>query len=216
MLGFYSVTSGMEIHIIDTDPYSLSRGGGLTDTTLIEKYRMTDEEYDKKTGTMRDFIRKKREQDPNYKLKPKKTTIITTQQGGDNNQEGTLPPGIESVEGILIGDRCQINPGKRRGVVKFIGEVAGLKSGYWVGVHFDEPVGINDGSVKGEKIFESLPSHGSFVRGMNVATGNYPERDLLASDDEDDEGEAEVDHVHGENSECCKENIKSEGSDDEI
>jgi hypothetical protein len=35
MLGFYSVSSGMEIHIIDTDPFSLSRGGGLTDTSLV-------------------------------------------------------------------------------------------------------------------------------------------------------------------------------------
>jgi hypothetical protein len=26
MLGYYSVESGMEIHIIDTDPYSLSKG----------------------------------------------------------------------------------------------------------------------------------------------------------------------------------------------
>jgi tubulin-folding cofactor B len=57
MLGFYSVTSGMEIHVIDTDPFSLSRGGGLTDTTLVEKYRMADDVYDKKSGTMRDFIR---------------------------------------------------------------------------------------------------------------------------------------------------------------
>ena len=65
MLGFYSVTSGMEIHVIDTDPFSLSRGGGLTDTSLVEKYRMSDEDYDKKSGTMRDFIRKKREANPN-------------------------------------------------------------------------------------------------------------------------------------------------------
>lgn len=68
MLGFYSVTSGMEIHVIDTDPFSLSRGGGLTDTSLVEKYRMSDEDYDKKSGTMRDFIRKKREANPNFKL----------------------------------------------------------------------------------------------------------------------------------------------------
>ena len=68
MLGFYSVTSGMEIHVIDTDPFSLSRGGGLTDTSLVEKYRMSDEVYDKKSGTMRDFIRKKREANPDFKL----------------------------------------------------------------------------------------------------------------------------------------------------
>jgi tubulin-folding cofactor B len=54
MLGFYSVASGalrsyviiyvrflrkkrlgMEIHVVDTDPFSLSRGGGLTDVSLV-------------------------------------------------------------------------------------------------------------------------------------------------------------------------------------
>lgn len=38
MLGYYSVSSGMEIHIIDTDPFSLSRGGGLTDVSLVQVY----------------------------------------------------------------------------------------------------------------------------------------------------------------------------------
>jgi hypothetical protein len=28
---------------LDTDPFSLSRGGGLTDTSLIEKYTMSEE-----------------------------------------------------------------------------------------------------------------------------------------------------------------------------
>jgi hypothetical protein len=53
-LGFYSVVSGNEIHIIDTDPFSLSRGGGLTDVSLIEKYRMDDEVYEKRANTMRE------------------------------------------------------------------------------------------------------------------------------------------------------------------
>lgn len=47
MLGFYSVESGNEIHCIDTDPFSMSRGGGLTDVSLVEKYRMDDETYGK-------------------------------------------------------------------------------------------------------------------------------------------------------------------------
>ena len=47
MLGFYSVESGNEIHVIDTDPFSLSRGGGLTDVSLVEKYKMDDETYSK-------------------------------------------------------------------------------------------------------------------------------------------------------------------------
>lgn len=35
MLGFYSVESGMGLHITDTDPYSMSRGGGLEDVSQV-------------------------------------------------------------------------------------------------------------------------------------------------------------------------------------
>ncbi len=31
----------------DNDPYSLSSKGGLEDISLIQKYRMADEDYDK-------------------------------------------------------------------------------------------------------------------------------------------------------------------------
>jgi hypothetical protein len=34
MLGYYSAESGMEIHIIDTDPFSMSRGGYVVSQLL--------------------------------------------------------------------------------------------------------------------------------------------------------------------------------------
>lgn len=43
--------------------------------------------------------------------------------------------------------------------------------------------------MKGERIFDCEPSYGTFVRGKNVAVGDFPERDLLDSDDEN-EGES--------------------------
>ena len=36
----------------------------------------------------------------------------------------------------------------------FVGKVEGLPKGWWVGVKFDEPVGKNDGTVKGKRFFE--------------------------------------------------------------
>ncbi len=48
MLGYYSVQSGNEIHIIDDNPFSLARGGGLEDVSLVEKYVMSDEDYAKR------------------------------------------------------------------------------------------------------------------------------------------------------------------------
>merc|ERR1712232_1542496 len=45
--------SGMEIHIKDLDPHSLSANGGLEDVSQVEKYVMPDEEYDKMANTVR-------------------------------------------------------------------------------------------------------------------------------------------------------------------
>lgn len=49
MLGYYSVESGMRLHVIDNDPFSLSRGGGLEDVSLVQKYQISEEDYDKRT-----------------------------------------------------------------------------------------------------------------------------------------------------------------------
>ncbi len=140
MLGFYSVQSGHEIHVVDTDPFSLSRGGGLTDTSLIQKYKMDDEIYDKRAGTMRDFIRKQREKDPNFRIPTKAgpgkfSAATTTQKNASMEPDSDLGPciGIESVQGIQEGMRCELTPGERRGVVKFVGEISEIKAGgYWV------------------------------------------------------------------------------------
>lgn len=50
---------------------------------------------------------------------------------------------------IKLGDRCEI--GGYKGEVVFLGEeVPGLPGGFWVGIRYDEPVGRNDGTVKGQ------------------------------------------------------------------
>ena len=46
----------------------------------------------------------------------------------------------------------------------FVGRVAELPGGQWVGVKYDEPDGKNDGSVKGVRYFECLDKYGGFVR----------------------------------------------------
>uniref|UniRef100_A0A7S2W9K5 CAP-Gly domain-containing protein n=1 Tax=Rhizochromulina marina TaxID=1034831 RepID=A0A7S2W9K5_9STRA len=191
MLGFYSVESGMTIHIIDEDPYSLSRGGGLEDTSLIEKYRMSEDTYDKRKGTVREWIREQKAKDPNWK--PPKANMMTgnpwarqdPQAAAEPEEE--VPVGPETVEGIKIGDRCEVMPGARRGTVAFVGEVEGLgsKGGHWVGVTFDEPVGKSDGTVKGQTVFECPPGFGGFIRGRNLTVGDFPEEDLDLEDEDE-------------------------------
>lgn len=166
MLGFYSVQSGYEIHVIDTDPFSLSKGGGLTDTSLIQKYTMSEEDYAKRKGTVREFILKKK---------------------AEENQEAATSYTIETVNGITVSSRCEVMPGARRGTVEFVGEIPEFKAGYWVGVRFDEPVGRPefDGTMKGVSYFSCSPGYGTFVRGNNVTVGDFPERDLLDEDEDE-------------------------------
>lgn len=136
MLGYYSVISGMEIHVIDTDPFSLSKNGGLTDVSLIQKYKMSDEKYAERKGTMKEYIREKKLKDPNFVLKPLSDVSkpLSNLKSGVNLAENSevVVPGLESVIGMNVGDRCEVRPGRRRGVVKYVGEVSGLSDGYWV------------------------------------------------------------------------------------
>eukprot|EP00588_Corethron_pennatum_P008403 CAMPEP_0194290296 /NCGR_PEP_ID=MMETSP0169-20130528/40946_1 /TAXON_ID=218684 /ORGANISM="Corethron pennatum, Strain L29A3" /LENGTH=331 /DNA_ID=CAMNT_0039037839 /DNA_START=154 /DNA_END=1149 /DNA_ORIENTATION=+ len=68
MLGYYSLDNGMEVHCVDTDPNSGSRGGRYENTALVEKFRMSDADYDRRKGTLRDWGRRKKEADPSFSL----------------------------------------------------------------------------------------------------------------------------------------------------
>jgi len=69
MLGYYNLPYGANVHCIDVDPNSSSSGGAYEDTSLVEKFRLTDEEYDIRKGTLRDWGRQKKENDPDFSLK---------------------------------------------------------------------------------------------------------------------------------------------------
>lgn len=211
---------------MDLNPLSGSKGGQYEDVSLIEKYKMTEEEYNKRKGTLRDWGREQKAKDSTFTLakhaKQHRELMDAQRQhklgldlpeGFFLDSAGTVvrddsvdevPVAIpeekvettmnelyseESVAGMEIGNRCQVEPGARRGTVSFIGEVPELGGGggHWVGVTFDEPVGKTDGTVKGGKrYFEAMPKHGGFVRGKNVQVGDFPERDIFDDSDEDE------------------------------
>ena len=80
-----------------------------------------------------------------------------------------------------VGDRCEVSPGGRRGVIRWIGELEKgdiNRGGYWVGIALDEPSGKNDGSYKGIKFFSCPMNYGIFARGPNVVVGDFPEEDF--------------------------------------
>jgi len=74
---------------------------------------------------------------------------------------------------VNVGDRCQVagatpSEAARVGTVAFVGPVHWAQ-GLWIGVKFDQPLGKNDGSVKGTRYFECEPNHGSFVKPSSVS-----------------------------------------------
>ncbi|KAL6989075.1 hypothetical protein U1Q18_014826 [Sarracenia purpurea var. burkii] len=159
-LGFYSPQNGYQLHVIDVDPSSVTSGGWLEDTSLVDKYKISEEAYDKRDGTFRKFKEKLAHQNPS----------AHETKMSDKYME-------ELCANIKLGDRCQIEPGEKRGVVKFVGQAETLGPGFWVGVQYDEPLGKHDGMVKGTRYFDCPPLHGAMVRPDKVKVGDYPERD---------------------------------------
>ncbi|KAF3442517.1 hypothetical protein FNV43_RR16433 [Rhamnella rubrinervis] len=165
-LGFYSPLDGYRIHVIDLDPSSVTSGGWLEDTSLVEKYSISDEAYEKRDGTYKKF---------KEKLASQKPSALGTKIP-ENYME-------DLCASIKVGDRCEVEPGEKRGVIKFVGKAESLAPGFWVGVQYDEPLGKHDGLVKGTRYFECPPLHGAMVRPDKVKVGDFPERDLFEEDE---------------------------------
>ena len=202
MLGYFGLEHGVTIHCVDLDPNSGSKGGQYEDVSLVQKYVMSDEDYDKRKGTLRAWGREQKAVDPSFtytkherehraKVEANRKAKLgegCSAEGDDKAAE--VSHDKESVRGMEIGMRCEVHPGGRRGSIQFIGEIPKLGSGgYWCGVRFDEPVGKADGPIKGKRYFEAEKGYGGFVRAKNVAVGDYPERsfeDELDSDSDDE------------------------------
>jgi len=240
--------------VIDTDDTSLGAQGWLEDVSKVEKYTISEADYNARADSYRKYKAAKVAADPSWTLE--KELAIRAGEGGwlvwaaaavalgwgrvvvgvgfvstcadrgssacdeasrriefePTSARRCMPPpthhppmqtqgreyaapkpaagddyGEEAAAAIEPGRRCSVDPGDRRGEVRFVGRAEGLAAGYWVGVALDEPVGKNDGSVKGRPLFSCAPGHGVFVRPEKVTVGDYPPLDDfsdLGSDDE--------------------------------
>lgn len=165
-LGFYSPQDGYRLHIIDLDPSSVTSGGWLEDTSLVEKYKISEEAYDKLDCNFRKFKEKLISQNP----------ASHESKLSDNYME-------DICADFKVGDRCEVEPGEKRGVVKFVGRAETVGPGFWVGIQLDEPLGKHNGMVKGKRYFDCTPQHGVLVRPDKVKVGDYPERDPFDEDE---------------------------------
>lgn len=130
--------------------------------------------------TVRAYKREQLAKDPNWK--PKQLANASRPA-----TDAATVPGPETVAHMKVGDRCEVQPGGRRGQVRFLGLVEEIAPGHWVGVQFDEPVGKGSGTVKGKVYFECENKYGGFVRPHNVAVGDFPVQDPFADLSDDDE-----------------------------
>ncbi|KAI2625504.1 CAP Gly-rich domain-containing protein [Xylaria nigripes] len=153
---------------------SIAAGPGakmnFNDISGVEKYVMPVEEYEKKTDSV--LAWKKAEKLGRFN--PDAPSIEKARIDAHGHE-------IQS-RGIEVGKRCRIGGNDaRRGEVKFIGEVREIPGalGAWVGVHLDEPVGRNDGSIEGTRYWgaASQLKHGVFVRPERVEIGDWPALD---------------------------------------
>lgn len=174
-LGYYGAQDGMELHVVDSDPSSISANGWLEDVSKVKKYEISDEDYDKREGTYRKWMREQLERDPTWTLEKHMTEL----RGGTYvaPEEANDETGADEAANMEVGARCEVNPGQKRGVVRFVGRCEALPKGYWVGIQLDEPMGMNNGTVKGVKLFECDDGYGSLQRPKNVSCGDYPPLD---------------------------------------
>ena len=166
----YRVQNNFELRIVDLDSNSLAKSGWLEDTSLVEKYVMPDEVYAAREGTVRKF--------------KEQQLLLKEQEQKKNPVDTTNPSDVD--ENMTVGKRCEIFPGGRRGEIKYVGDAPNLGEGIWIGVALDEPLGKNDGTVKGKRYFTCIVNHGVMVRPSNVTVGDFPIRGLsdVESDDE--------------------------------
>jgi tubulin-folding cofactor B len=157
------------IHINDLNPNSVLVQNNFDDVSTVKKYELSEEDYNKREDTVRKF-KKKLLSDPNY------LSMLDQSKGPTYEDEAAL---------IDEGSRCLLGDGVRRGEVMYVGLVKEMGYGFWVGVKLDEPLGDNNGTLKGKKYFECDPNYGVFVRPIYVKVGNFPPVDVFNAEEDE-------------------------------
>lgn len=172
LVSYYGFINGGQIHVKDLRP--VSERLNLHDTSEVERYEMPQEQYEKLENSVLAWKKSKNlgRFDPDHESK--REEIV---KASHNHVDS---------KGISVGKRCMANG--RKGTVKYVGLVPEIPSKlatdkFWVGIAFDEPVGKNDGSIKGKKYFDANPNYGSFLSPELVEIGDFKEDDYLDDDE---------------------------------
>lgn len=128
MLGSFPIEDGMRIHVIDNILFDQN----------VEKFELTTQQYDNREDSVRSFL--KRNKLGKYNEEEMKEL--------EKKREEAVQRDLERAAKITIGLRCRVttaNQPTRIGTVMYNGELEG-KKGIFIGVKFDLPLGVNDGS----------------------------------------------------------------------
>jgi len=160
--------------------------GGIVDfndTTNVQKYELDEEDYDKKRGTVRDFKRRNKlgrfNVEESAKLEQEK---LQKEQEYNTLQQAALKK-------LKLESRCKVTipkSAKRLGIIKYLGKLH-FSPLLWAGIEYDDPVGKNDGEVKGKRYFTCKQKFGGFVKVENVECGDFPPEDDFDDLDDIDE-----------------------------
>ncbi|EPT01114.1 hypothetical protein FOMPIDRAFT_70665 [Fomitopsis schrenkii] len=164
-LGFYGLKELQILQVSDLNP-STSFTGQLTDVSQVEKFELSEGEYAQRRDTI---------------LAYKQQHKIGRFAEQKDEAEEKVP------EDITVGARCEVETQEddlhKRGTVRFVGPTHFAK-GIWVGIEYDEPMGKNNGSVKGDQYFECKPNFGVFVKPERVKIGDFPVEEINFDDEE--------------------------------
>lgn len=130
-LASYPIKNDMRLHVVDTFENFL-----LGSDTNVEKFELSEKQYDQKRNTVRDYLK----QNKLGKYNAEEMKQIEERKKEEEQEQ------LEKANLINIGDRCLVTAkGPRRiGTVRYKGPFH-LKPGIFVGVEYDEPLGIHDG-----------------------------------------------------------------------
>jgi tubulin-specific chaperone B len=151
-LGSYGVASGMVLSVIDLNPASIHKE--IESFEGVEKYVISEEDYDRLPENFRKWKKEMVRQHPHLLTQ---THPLPTADHLDPDFMAELATTVH------LGARCKVDSGAR-GTVAFVGRVVDIAPGFFVGVVLDEPYGNSNGRVKGVKYFEAQDKYAVFVR----------------------------------------------------
>lgn len=128
-LGSYAIENDMRIHVVDNFQSFIGDGS-------VEKFDLTDKQYDERRNTVREYLKTHRL----GKYNDDEMKAIEERKKQEQLEQE------EKAASINIGDRCMVTAkGPRRiGTIRYKGSFH-VKPGIFIGVEFDEPLGIHDG-----------------------------------------------------------------------